>query len=151
MRCGGSVLVQPLPCEESDHQVGNLDVVEVSERKVRVTADADVRQVHQCCVAAVLSGHVIGQLAGVTVAPYIRSKQLVPLLVDRLPDRYNYFVYFGSRSSQTARARAFINLAVKRLVDNTEYVLSSKELRMESRRDGIRTKYLKSRKSAIVG
>jgi hypothetical protein len=65
---------------------------------------------------------------------YIRSKQLVALLVDHIPDRYNYFVYFGSRSSQTARARAFIDLAVKRLVDNTEYVLSSKELRMESRR-----------------
>lgn len=102
-------------------------------------------------LCAVLSGHVIGQLAGVTAAPYIRSNQLVPLLVDHLPDRYNYFVYFGSRSSQTARARAFIDLAVKRLVDNTEYVLSSKELRMESRRDGIRTKYLKSRKSAVVG
>jgi len=77
---------------------------------------------------AVLAGQVIGQLAGVTAAPYIRSKQLVPLLVDHIPDRYNYFVYFGSRSSQPARARAFIDLAVKRLVDNREYVLSSKEL-----------------------
>ena len=85
-------------------------------------------------LCAVLSGHVIGQLAGVTAAPYIRSKQLVPLLVDHIPDRYNYFVYFGSRSSQTARARAFIDLAVKRLVDNTEYVLSAKELRTGSRR-----------------
>ena len=36
---------------------------------------------------AVLSGQVIGQLAGVTAAPYIRSKQLVPLLVDHIPDR----------------------------------------------------------------
>lgn len=83
---------------------------------------------------AVLSGHVIGQLAGVTAAPFIRSKQLVPLLVDHIPDRYSYFVYFGSRSSQPSRARAFIDLAVKRLVDNPEYVLSPKELRMESRR-----------------
>ena len=83
---------------------------------------------------AVLSGHVIGQLAGVTAAPFIRSKQLVPLLVDHIPDRYSYFVYFGSRSSQPARARAFIDLAVKRLVDNPDYVLSPKELRMGWRR-----------------
>jgi len=83
---------------------------------------------------AVLSGQVIGQLAGVTAAPYIRSTQLVPLLVDHIPDGYSYFVYFGSRSSQPARARAFIDLAVTRLVDNPEYVLSAKELRMESRR-----------------
>ena len=83
---------------------------------------------------AVLSGQVIGQLAGVTAAPYIRSKQLVPLLIDHISDRYNYFVYFGSRSSQTARARAFIDLAVKRLVDNTEYMLSLDELRAAARR-----------------
>jgi DNA-binding transcriptional LysR family regulator len=78
---------------------------------------------------AVVAGHVIGQLAGVTAAPYIRSGQLVPLLVDHMPERSSYFVYFGSRTSQPARARAFIDLAVKRLVDNAEYVLNSKELR----------------------
>jgi len=78
---------------------------------------------------AVLAGQVIGQLAGVTAAPYIRSGKLVPLLVDHMPDRSSYFVYFGSRSSQPARARAFIDLAAKRLVDNAVYVLSSKELR----------------------
>jgi len=78
---------------------------------------------------AVLAGQVIGQLAGVTAAPYLRSGKLVPLLVDHMPDRSSYFVYFGSRSSQPARARAFIDLAAKRLVDNADYVLSSKELR----------------------
>ena len=78
---------------------------------------------------AVLAGKVIAQLAGVTAAPYIRSGQLVPLLVDHIPDRASYFVYFGSRTSQTARARAFIDLAVERLVDNREYVLTEKELR----------------------
>lgn len=76
-----------------------------------------------------LAGQAIGQLAGVTAAPYIRSGQLVPLLVDHMPDRASYFVYFGSRSSQPARARAFIDLAVKRLVDHSEYVLTTKELR----------------------
>ena len=78
---------------------------------------------------AVLAGAVIGQLAGVTAAPFIRSGQLVPLLVDHIPDHASYFVYFGSRNSQPARARAFIDLAVQRLVGNHEYVLSDEELR----------------------
>lgn len=82
---------------------------------------------------AVLAGRVIGQLAGVTAAPYIRSRQLVPLLVDRIPDRYSYFVYYGSRNAQPARARAFLDLVAARLIDNSEYVLSTKELRSASR------------------
>jgi DNA-binding transcriptional LysR family regulator len=82
---------------------------------------------------AVLAGRAIGQLAGVTAAPYIRARQLVPLLVEHIPDRYSYFVYYGSRSAQPARARAFIDLVVKRLVDNSEYVLSNKELRAAAR------------------
>jgi hypothetical protein len=45
-------------------------------------------------------------------------------------------VYFGSRTSQTARARAFIDLAVERLVDNSEYVLTDKELRATQPRGG---------------
>ncbi len=77
---------------------------------------------------AVLSGRVLGQLAGVTVAPYIRSGQLVPLLTAHMPDVASYFVYFGSRSSQPVRVRAFIDLAVKRLLNNPEYVLSPREL-----------------------
>ena len=82
---------------------------------------------------AVLSGKVIGQLAGVTAAPYIRSGQLVPLLVDHIPDRYSYFVYYGSRSAQPARVRAFIDHVVARLANNSEYVLSKKELREAAR------------------
>ena len=82
---------------------------------------------------AVLSGKVIGQLAGVTAAPFIRAGQLVPLLVDHIPDRYSYFVYYGSRSAQPARVRAFIDLVVARLVNNSEYVLSKKELREAAR------------------
>ena len=78
---------------------------------------------------AVLAGQVVAQLAGATAAPYIRSGQLVPLLVDHMSDSASYFVYFGSRTSQPARARAFIDLVVCRLVDNTEYVLTEKELR----------------------
>ncbi|HKX44104.1 MAG TPA: LysR family transcriptional regulator [Burkholderiaceae bacterium] len=77
---------------------------------------------------AVLAGKVLGQLAGVTAAPFIRTGQLVPILVDHMADYASYFVYFGSRTSQPARARAFIDLAVQRLTDNAEYVLGSKEL-----------------------
>ncbi len=78
---------------------------------------------------AVLAGAVVGQLAGVTAAPHIRSGRLVPLLVEHIPDHASYFVYFGSRNSQPARARAFIDLAVQRLVGNREYMLTDDELR----------------------
>lgn len=83
---------------------------------------------------AILAGKVLGQLAGVTAAPYIRSGQLVPILADHMPNDASYFVYFGSRTSQPARARAFIDLAVERLTDNPEYVLSGQELRGEHHR-----------------
>jgi hypothetical protein len=51
-----------------------------------------------------------------------------------MPDFASYFVYFGSRTSQPARARAFIDLAVERLTDNPEYVLSGRELAGAQRR-----------------
>ncbi len=76
---------------------------------------------------------MIEQLAGVTAAPYIRAGQLVPLLVEHMPDRYSYFVYYGSRNAQPARVRAFIDLVVARLVNNSEYVLSRQELEQAAR------------------
>lgn len=82
---------------------------------------------------AVLSGKVLGQLAGVTAAPYIRNGQLIPVLTEYMPDYASYFVYFGSRTSQPARARAFIDLAVQRLTDQPEYVLGAEELRKNTR------------------
>ena len=81
---------------------------------------------------AVLSGKVLGQLAGVTAAPYIRNGQLIPVLTEYMPDYASYFVYFGSRTSQPARTRAFIDLAVQRLTDHPEYVLGAEELRKYS-------------------
>jgi hypothetical protein len=44
------------------------------------------------------------------------------------------FVYFGSCTSQPARARAFTDLAVERLVDYTEYVLTERELAVGARK-----------------
>lgn len=72
---------------------------------------------------AVLAGKVLGQLAGVTAAPFIRDGRLVPVLTQHMPDYGHYFVYFGSRTSQPARARAFIDLAVQRLADNPDYLI----------------------------
>ncbi|HCY16560.1 MAG: LysR family transcriptional regulator [Curvibacter sp. GWA2_64_110] len=77
---------------------------------------------------AVVAGKVLGQLAGSTAAPYIRTGQLVPILLDHMPDIASYFVYFGSRKSQPARARAFVDLAVERLTDCPQCTLTSKEL-----------------------
>ena len=52
---------------------------------------------------------------------------------DHIPERYSYFVYYGSRSAQPARARAFVDLVFERLVDHREYVLSMKELCVAAR------------------
>jgi DNA-binding transcriptional LysR family regulator len=77
---------------------------------------------------AVLAGEVIGQLAAPTAAALIRSGQLVPILLEHMTDHYSLFVYYGSRAAQPARVRRFIDLAVERLIDGTDFVLSSKEL-----------------------
>lgn len=37
-------------------------------------------------------------------------------------------LYYGSRAAQPARVRAFIDLAIERLVDSTSFVLTSREL-----------------------
>ncbi|NDZ14850.1 LysR family transcriptional regulator [Variovorax sp. WS11] len=77
---------------------------------------------------AVLAGQVLGLLTGITAAPHIRSGRLVPLLTPHVSDHSSVFVYYGSRPAQPARARAFIEHAVSRLVDNKDFVLSAKEL-----------------------
>jgi len=77
---------------------------------------------------AVLAGHVIGLLSGVAAAPHVRTGRLVPLLHKHVADRSSTFIYYGSRSAQPARVRAFIDLALKRLVGNPAYVLTAKEL-----------------------
>lgn len=78
---------------------------------------------------AVLAGKVLGQLAGPTAAPYIRAGQLVPVLLDHVPDDFaSFFVYYGSRASQPARVRAFVDLAIERLSDAPQLILSPQEL-----------------------
>lgn len=77
---------------------------------------------------AVLAGEVIGQLAVPTAAALIRSGRLVPLLLEHMADNYSLYVYYGSRAAQPARVRRFIDLAVERLTDSTDFVLRSDEL-----------------------
>ncbi len=78
---------------------------------------------------AVLAGHVLGLLTGVAAAAHIRAGRLVPLLSTHMADQSSAFLYYGSRTSQLSRVRAFIDLAVKRLSNNKAYVMTADELR----------------------
>ncbi|MDB5818218.1 MAG: transcriptional regulator, LysR family [Rhizobacter sp.] len=77
---------------------------------------------------AVLAGQVIGLLAGFTAIAHIRSGRVVPLLTQHVADDRFLFIYYGNRTSQPARARAFIDLAVERLTGNSTYIITPKEL-----------------------
>ena len=75
-----------------------------------------------------LAGHVIGQLTSIACASHMRSGRLVPLLTEHVAEPASAFVYYGSRSAQPLRVRAFIDLAVERLAGNARWVLNRKEL-----------------------
>lgn len=77
---------------------------------------------------AVLAGEVIGQLAIPTAANYIREGRLVPLLIEHMVDNLGLYIYYGSRASQPARVRCFIDLVIDRLANSREFVLSDDEL-----------------------
>lgn len=77
---------------------------------------------------AVVSGHVVGLLSNLSAAAHIRAGRLVPLLTSHVTDHMSVHVYYGSRASQPARVRAFIDLAVERLADTPRFVLTAKEL-----------------------
>lgn len=77
---------------------------------------------------AVLSGHVIGLLSGLSAAPLIRSGRLVPLLTQHAADHMSVHIYYGSRAAQPSRVRAFIDLAVERLSESPHYTLDAREL-----------------------
>jgi DNA-binding transcriptional LysR family regulator len=77
---------------------------------------------------ATLAGQVVAQLTGVMAAPYVRAGRLVPLLCDNVSDHLGVYVYYGSRTAPL-RARAFVELAVQRLMDSAVHVLSAKELK----------------------
>ena len=77
---------------------------------------------------AVLSGQVIGQLANFSAAEHIRAGRLVPVLLPNISANIGMHVYYGNRTAQPKRVRAFLDLTIARLLDCPDYVLSSKEL-----------------------
>ncbi|OIQ96662.1 HTH-type transcriptional regulator PgrR [mine drainage metagenome] len=77
---------------------------------------------------AVLAGLAIGQVANFSAAQHIRAGRLVPVLLPHLSDHIGLHIYYGSRAAQPKRVRAFLDLAVTRLLDCPDYVLSAKEL-----------------------
>lgn len=77
---------------------------------------------------AVLAGHVIGLVSGLSAAPLIRSGRLVPLLIEHATDHMSVHVYYGSRTALPSRVRAFVDLAVERLAHSTDHVLDLGEL-----------------------
>jgi DNA-binding transcriptional LysR family regulator len=77
---------------------------------------------------AVLAGQVVGQVANLSAAVHIRAGRLVPLLLQHMSTHIGVHLYYGSRAAQPRRARAFIDLAIQRLLETSTYVLSAKEL-----------------------
>lgn len=76
----------------------------------------------------VLAGHVVAQVSAMSVAAHVRTGRLVPLLPEHVTDHLRLYVYYGSRNAQPSRVRQFIDLAVQRLSDNPDFMLSAKEL-----------------------
>jgi len=77
---------------------------------------------------AVLAGQVIGQLTNVSAAAHIRAGRLVPLLLSTISEQYGLYVYYGSRTAQPKRVRAFIDFTGARLHEAADFVLQRKEL-----------------------
>jgi DNA-binding transcriptional LysR family regulator len=77
---------------------------------------------------ALLAGQAIGQLANFAAASDVRTGQLVPVLHEHMSADMGFHIYYGSRAAQPKRVRAFLDLAIARLHDSPNYVLSSKEV-----------------------
>ena len=77
---------------------------------------------------AALTGQVIAQVSAMSAAPLIRAGKLVPLLPQHMAENMRLYLYYGSRKSQPKRVRQFIELAVQRLADNPQFLLTPKEL-----------------------
>ena len=77
---------------------------------------------------AVLAGQVIGQLSNLSAAGAVRGGKLVPVLLQHISDHIGLHLYYGNRTAQPKRVRAFIDLALRRLLNTPAYVMSTKEL-----------------------
>lgn len=110
-----------------EFQVGE-DIVTQAVAPVFCTNDVELE------VRAVLAGQVIGQLLGSSVAAHLRAGRLVPLLTAHVSAHLGLYVYYGSRSAQPARVRAFIDLVAERLGGEAAPVLGMKELQVAQAR-----------------
>jgi DNA-binding transcriptional LysR family regulator len=79
-------------------------------------------------VEAVLAGQVMGQLASFSVAGHVRAGRLLPVLVRHMSAHIGLHVYYGSRAAQPKRVRAFLDLAIARLHNCSEYVFADREV-----------------------
>ncbi|MFG6459574.1 LysR family transcriptional regulator [Roseateles sp. BYS96W] len=80
-------------------------------------------------VLAVLAGQAVGQIANLSAAAYIRAGRLVPVLTQHISEHIGVHLYYGNRTAQPKRVRAFIDLAIQRLLDTPAFVLSASEIR----------------------
>lgn len=80
-------------------------------------------------VEAVLSGQVIGQVSNLSVTEHIRKGRLVPVLLQHMSEHIGVHIYYGHRTALPRRVRAFVDLALSRLLDAPQYVLTRGELR----------------------
>ncbi|MEM5299760.1 LysR family transcriptional regulator [Burkholderia sp. JPY481] len=85
---------------------------------------------------AVLAGLVIGQLGSFSAVSHIRAGRLVPLLTQHVTQRESIYVYYRRRTEQPLRVRTFIDFAVSRLADNSQFFLTAEELSGSARRGG---------------
>ncbi|WP_241048487.1 LysR family transcriptional regulator [Achromobacter xylosoxidans] len=95
---------------------------------------------------ATLAGQVVAQLTGVMAAPHIRAGRLVPLLCEHVSDHLGVYIYYGSREAPR-RARAFVELAIERLLASPMHVLSARELGAAQAGRGTRIRETASRKA----
>lgn len=85
-------------------------------------------------VQAVLAGQVIGQLTSFSAVAHIREGRLVPVLLQHMSAHIGLHMYYGSRAALPKRVRAFLDLALARLLDNRTYLLSARELKQLDRK-----------------
>jgi DNA-binding transcriptional LysR family regulator len=83
---------------------------------------------------ALLAGQVIAQVSNLMAASYIRDGKLVPLLIQHMAAHFSLYLYYGSRTAQPARVRAFIELAIRHLADQSGCVMTPKELALAEAR-----------------
>lgn len=82
----------------------------------------------------VLAGFGIGLIDSINAVGRLRAGELVPLFTDRVNDRRGLHIWYANRSNMPRRVRLFIDFALERLLDSTDYTLSTAELRTLERK-----------------